>query len=209
MAKFTDAWRATLSNYFNTGDQPTEAQFTQLMLSIQEGIEETLLDGTGDGDSSVSQTGILMAEDGWAGIGAALERFIFDGTLGNIRVMGADFCVGIVDSAGHKLNVETATDGKLAAYLHNIHATNGFGLLVQAGDDAAVYTAHFMDVSAATLLYIRSDGNVGIGTTVPTSPLQVIGLPIFANNAAALAGALTAGAFYRTNGDPDTVCVVH
>lgn len=34
-------------------------------------------------------------------------------------------------------------------------------------------------------------------------------LPVYANNAAAIAGGLVAGDFYRTNGDPDTVCVVH
>ena len=52
-------------------------------------------------------------------------------------------------------------------------------------------------------------GNVGIGTVSPTSPLQVVGLPVYANNAAALAGGLTQGAFYRTGGDPDLVAVVH
>ena len=34
-------------------------------------------------------------------------------------------------------------------------------------------------------------------------------LPVYANNAAALAGDLKVGAFYRTGGDPDPVCVVH
>lgn len=34
-------------------------------------------------------------------------------------------------------------------------------------------------------------------------------LPIYANNAAALAGGLVAGDFYRTGADPDHVCVVH
>jgi hypothetical protein len=34
-------------------------------------------------------------------------------------------------------------------------------------------------------------------------------LPIYANNAAAVAGGLTAGKKYRTGGDPDTVCIVH
>lgn len=52
-------------------------------------------------------------------------------------------------------------------------------------------------------------GKVGIGTTNPTSKLQVVGLPVYANNAAAIAGGLTAGAFYRTGADPDVVCVVH
>ncbi len=34
-------------------------------------------------------------------------------------------------------------------------------------------------------------------------------LPVYANNAAAVAGGLVAGDFYRTGGDPDPVCVVH
>jgi hypothetical protein len=37
----------------------------------------------------------------------------------------------------------------------------------------------------------------------------VTGLPIYANNAAALAGGLVVGMFYRTNADPDPVFVVH
>jgi hypothetical protein len=34
-------------------------------------------------------------------------------------------------------------------------------------------------------------------------------LPVYANNAAALAGGLVAKQLYRTGGDPDLVCVVH
>ena len=56
---------------------------------------------------------------------------------------------------------------------------------------------------------LNSVGNFGIGTTAPTSKLQVVGLPVYANNALAVAGGLTAGAFYRTGGDPDLVAVVH
>lgn len=56
---------------------------------------------------------------------------------------------------------------------------------------------------------VDANGNFGIGTTTPKSVLHVVGLPVYANNAAAITGGLTAGAFYRTGGDPDTVCVVH
>jgi len=58
-------------------------------------------------------------------------------------------------------------------------------------------------------LVVTDDGNIGIGTETPTSSLHVVGLPAYANNAAAIAGGLTVGAFYRTGGNPDSVCVVH
>lgn len=34
-------------------------------------------------------------------------------------------------------------------------------------------------------------------------------LPVYANNAAAIAGGLVAGDFYRTGANPDPVCIVH
>ncbi len=45
---------------------------------------------------------------------------------------------------------------------------------------------------------IKNDGKVGIGAPNPTSKLQVVGLPVYEDNAEATAGGLTAGAFYRT-----------
>ncbi len=42
----------------------------------------------------------------------------------------------------------------------------------------------------------------------PAKKLRAVGLPVYANNAAAIAGGLTEGAFFRTGGDPDPVCVV-
>jgi hypothetical protein len=57
--------------------------------------------------------------------------------------------------------------------------------------------------------YFDKTGNFGVGTYQPTSRLHVLGLAAYANNAAAVAAGLTAGAFYRTGSDPDAVCVVH
>ncbi len=55
-------------------------------------------------------------------------------------------------------------------------------------------------------LVITTQGRVGIGTIDPQSMLQVVGLPEYADNAAAIADGLTVGAFYRTG---DLLKVVH
>lgn len=53
---------------------------------------------------------------------------------------------------------------------------------------------------------ILGNGFVGINTNTPTSALQVVGIVEYADNATAIAGGLTVGAFYRTG---DLLKVVH
>ena len=51
-------------------------------------------------------------------------------------------------------------------------------------------------------MILTDEGNLGVGVAPTgnitlTSKLQVIGLQVFASNAAAITGGLTVGAFYR------------
>jgi hypothetical protein len=62
------------------------------------------------------------------------------------------------------------------------------------------------DSAPSERVRVTSDGKVGIGTSDPTAALHVVGLTEYADNAAAVAAGLTAGAFYRTG---DTLKVVH
>jgi hypothetical protein len=61
----------------------------------------------------------------------------------------------------------------------------------------------------ANFCWDSTNHRLGIGKTKPKSKLAVVGLAVFPNNAAAIAGGLTPGDFYRTGGDPDLVAVVH
>jgi len=100
MAKYTDVIRDAIIANFEAGDQPTAAQFTNWITRIQEGIEEHDHDGTGDGDgiaalgiTGITGAGVDVPDDWYIGIGAALERIVFD-AAGDISVMGANFGVG-------------------------------------------------------------------------------------------------------------------
>jgi len=77
-----------------------------------------------------------------------------------------------------------------------------FGNWIQSIDKASLQTEY-------PLLLNPNGGNVGVGTKTPGSKLAAVGLPIYANNAAAITGGLAAGDFYRTNANPDPVNVVH
>jgi hypothetical protein len=102
------------------------------------------------------------------------------------------------------LDVKTATNEHFAV----TSGAGGFGFssaLIDAVDDSSNLLPMIYNASK----HVFNTGSIGVGTTSPTSKLQVVGLSVFANNAAAVAGGLTAGAFYRTGGDPDLVCVVH
>jgi len=94
----------------------------------------------------------------------------------------------------------------------------GIGIHVQCADDgicalgieSADYSrtpVHLTGSGCAR--FAQGGGYVTIRCNNATSPLSVGGLEAFPNNAAAIAGGLTAGAFYRSGGDPDLVCVVH
>lgn len=78
---------------------------------------------------------------------------------------------------------------------NNVIIGTASSLLPSLSDTIIVNTG-----SGASRIYVDSTGNTGLGTTTPTSKLQVIGLPIYANNAAAIIAGLTAGAFFH-NGD--------
>jgi len=57
-------------------------------------------------------------------------------------------------------------------------------------------------------LTVNSGGTYAVSGTMGAQNI-IAGLSVYANNAAAIAGGLIVGQFYRTGSDPDTVCVVH
>lgn len=107
----------------------------------------------------------------------------------------------------------TALDFNIGGVLQGEVYADATGFFIYCLSPLNLYLQSECDVVIKTGIYeslrINDAGYVGIGTSTPTSKLHVVGIPVYANNSAALAGGLTAGGFYRTGANPDLVCVVH
>lgn len=81
MSKLTDAVVTTLKGYFETGDQPTAAQFAALIDGVQQGIEEHDHNEVGDGDAANVPA---------AGISNRTRRVLLPANYGVIYHAGVD-----------------------------------------------------------------------------------------------------------------------
>lgn len=81
--------------------------------------------------------------------------------------------------------------------------------LISDGADITLEADQSVTVTSdnAGISFTASSGFIGFNAA--SYNLNLAGLPIFANNAAAISGGLGSGDFYRTGADPDVVCVVH
>lgn len=139
-------------------------------------------------------------------------------TLGNSLIYdnGTNVGIGTTSYSGYKLDVNGTGrfGGSLTAsgilststnYFYNanelrLYNSNNTNWGVIKGSSSTSLGDISILGGSGNGIFVASGGNVGIGTTAPTSKLQVVGLSSYADNAAAIAGGLTVGAFYHTSG---------
>lgn len=74
----------------------------------------------------------------------------------------------------------------------------------------AAGTTRIATIPDANFTMARTDAaQTFTGNQTFSGGILVAGVPAYADNAAAIAGGLAAGNIYRTNGDPDILCIVH
>jgi hypothetical protein len=110
-------------------------------------------------------------------------------------------------TAGSPVSGISATDhqalsNRTALNAHPLGAISG----VTGGSIPFVDATSLALTETADLMWDNATKSLGIGTNAPTSKLHVVGLVEYADNAAAVTGGLTVGAFYRTG---DLLKVVH
>lgn len=107
-----------------------------------------------------------------------------------------------------------------------VNSAVAFAYTLDSGLTTPFYVCVF-NIGAGAVTATPSVGNVNSGASVrllknefaiffydeanwwALITVSTVGLPVYANNAAAVAGGLLAGDLYRTNADPDFVAVVH
>jgi hypothetical protein len=97
------------------------------------------------------------------------------------------------------LTLSTSSNSGWAAGVNNLGTTNANGMYVNIGA-SSTGLPFVVYKNFSSLFQVSNNGNVGIGTTDPKSKLHIVGLPEYLDNAAAIAGGLTVGAFYHTAG---------
>jgi len=82
--------------------------------------------------------------------------------------------IGVAPVTANKFYVYTNTDNGYVAQFNQDHAT-GYGVLIDTDATLVGDPAFHVKNATTTLLYVGSDGNIGIGITVPLDPLHVVG----------------------------------
>jgi hypothetical protein len=174
----------------HTGDTDTKVSF---------GTDEIVL-------TTAGTDRVTVKPDGKVGIGTASPPTIFaNSAVANAAASGLGTSV---DGLNWEIPAGATSQGYVASFANTQTAAGNFnaGILVEIGSTDVTTRLLSLESGGTNRFEVKGDGNVGIGTAAPTAALQVVGLVEYADNAAALAAGLTAGAFYRTG---DLLKVVH
>jgi formylglycine-generating enzyme required for sulfatase activity len=97
-------------------------------------------------------------------------------TLGNDSILTTALKgkVGIGNtSPSYSLDVRKDTSGNWLSRVYNTNSSGGYGLQVRAGNDSTNKIAEFRDVNDNPKLTILGNGNVGVGTDIPSNKFVV------------------------------------
>jgi hypothetical protein len=157
--------------------------------------------GTEKGGSGTLRALSILASDITLSFGSHSNSITLDGS--NERILYDSYNT----SWGHMFSISGA--GKFDIFNTELRiyssVTNGTSFY-NTTDKTTNYERAFMKWASNVFTIGTEAGGSGVQRTMA---LALAAIPVYANNAAAVAGGLTAGGLYRTGGDPDALSIVH
>lgn len=131
-----------------------------------------------------------------------------NGTIGQLTLLKYQTTSGVEQLQME--NTGSATDDG-ASFLAWATGPNSLNMVQYASSHATLANQAWINAAGTSNVLVLLTGGTERMRIKSTGKINVTiaNLPAYANNAAALAGGLVSGDLYRTNADPDTVCVVH
>lgn len=153
---------------------------------------------------------IQECQTGLRTTGACTSSQVIGGTIGRTAVGVGDIAIHLQDTSNCWIFLGTDIE-RYSTGLYCLTADN-FGWLRM---ETCTLDFNLRGASSNNLFFTSNGANPTV-TNIGTHNMVIgrgfrlaVQLPIYANNAAAVAGGLTPGDFYRNNADPDHVMIVH
>ena len=169
------ATQQALNNKLDKDGNAATATALQTARTLTIGNTGKSFDGSGNVSWSLAEIGaqsILTNPITGTGTTNLLPKFTSSGILGNSLIYdnGTNVGIGSTSPLG-KLHVVQNDTSTVAAIIQG----GLFGALIQGGSAISNYALSVTNSSSSSLLYVRGDGNVGIGTGSPSEKLDVNG----------------------------------
>ena len=128
-------------------------------------------------DNSTTDTGVMLGAEGddmLLRAGSNTRLRITSGGNVNIGTSELDQTARKFNVYGGAARVTQTSGGNTIEVFGGTTSGQSYGLLVNAGSTSADYCANFRDKDGTSILRIRGDGNVGIGSDNPESTLTIL-----------------------------------
>jgi hypothetical protein len=159
-----------------TGGTSGSFQFTQRVASSASPVSAFRV------TNGVNATFDVTLQTSLASIGSGVGDLAFLNTGSEkMRLTSTGLGIGTSSPIASQLHVYTNTDNAYAARFEQDHPT-GWGVLIDTDATATNDPALWVKNATDTILWAGSSGNVGIGTSLPTTKLDVVGIAQISGN---------------------------
>jgi hypothetical protein len=180
----------------NTKIQPTAASdkinYGMSAFSFVEATNVQNIYGVGGAYNNVS----LLGSGNFTTIKGQYNHVNYNGSGVANQIFGTQSLIGV--TATGTITDARAFDARVSIVSGTV--TNGYGLYVGTVNATNKWSIYATDATAPSYFAAK---------VIANSRLKIGDVPVYADNAAAITGGLSAGDTYRTGADPDLLCIVH